>query len=112
MAMDRMVDQQTTMAFTACSSGPRRPCGHPCRKGTNMIIAIILVAVASRQYAKTGGQRKMRGKLFGYASTSVADTSNLENQRRVLAERKQVFYDMGSWASWNRPGLNRLGAAI
>ena len=80
-----------------------------------MIIAIILVAVASRQYAKTGGQRKMRGKLFGYASTSVAgdaDASNLKNQRRVLAERKQVFDDMGSWASWNRPGLNRLDAAI
>ena len=80
-----------------------------------MIIAIILVVVASRQYAKTGGQRKMRGNLFGYASASVAgdaDASNLENQRRVLAERKQVFDDMGSWASWNRPGLNRLGAAI
>ena len=57
----------------------------------------------------------MHGKLFGYARTSVAsyvDANNLENQHRVLAERKQVFEDMGSWASWNRLGLNRLNAAI
>ena len=57
----------------------------------------------------------MRGKLFGYARTSVAgdaDVSNLENQRRVLAERKQVLDDMGSWASWDQLGLNRMDAAI
>ena len=57
----------------------------------------------------------MSGKLFGYARVSVAsdaDANNLENQRRVLADCEQVFEDVGSEASWNRPGLNRLKAAL
>ena len=57
----------------------------------------------------------MSGRLFGYARESVAgdaDTNNLENQRRVLANYEQVFEDVGSGASWNRPGLNRLKAAL
>ena len=57
----------------------------------------------------------MSGKLFGYARVSVAsdaDANNLENQRRVLADCEQVFEDVGSGASWNRPGLNRLKAAL
>ena len=57
----------------------------------------------------------MHGKLFGYARTSVArdaDANTLENQYRVLAERKQVVENMGSWASWNRSELNRLEAAL
>ena len=98
-----MVYQQTTMAYTACGSGSRRPCGDPCRKGTNVSIVIKPLTVASLQYVKTGGQRRMRGKLFGYARTSVAsypDANNPENQYRVLAERKQVFEDMGSWVYW------------
>ena len=43
-ATDRMVDRQSIVAYTACSSGPRRPCGHPCRKGTDMSIAKTLPA--------------------------------------------------------------------
>ena len=35
-----------------------------------------------------------------------------ENHSRVLVERKQLFEDMGSRASWNHPGLNRLEAAV
>ena len=57
----------------------------------------------------------MSGKLFGYARVSVAsdaDANNLENQRRVLADCEQVFEDVGSGASWNRPGLNRLKASL
>ncbi len=56
----------------------------------------------------------MSGRLFGYVRVSVAsdaDANNLENQRRVLAGCAQVFEDVGSGASWNRPGLNRLKAA-
>ena len=30
----------------------------------------------------------------------------------MLADCEQVFEDVGSWASWNRPGLNRLKAAL
>ena len=57
----------------------------------------------------------MNGRLFGYARVSVAsdaDANNLETQRRVLADCEQVFEDVGSGASWNRPGLNRLRAAL
>ena len=57
----------------------------------------------------------MSGKLFGYARVLVAsdaDANNLENQRGVLADCEQVFEDVGSGASWNRPGLNRLKAAL
>ena len=57
----------------------------------------------------------MNGKLHGYARVSVAsdaDANNFENQRRVLADCEQVFEDVGSGASWNRPGLNRLKAAL
>ena len=53
----------------------------------------------------------MSVKLFGYARVSVAsdaDADNLENQRRVLVDCEQVFEDVGSGASRNRPGLNRL----
>ena len=57
----------------------------------------------------------MSGRLFGYARVSVAsdaDANNLENQRRVLADCEQIFEDVGSGASWNRPGLNRLKASL
>ena len=57
----------------------------------------------------------MSGRLFGYVRVSVAsdaDANNLETQRRVLADCEQVFEDVGSGASWNRPGLNRLKAAL
>ena len=57
----------------------------------------------------------MSGKLFGYARVSVvrgADVNNLENQRRVLADCEQVFEDVGSGASWNRPRLIRLKDAL
>ena len=57
----------------------------------------------------------MNGRLFGYARVSVAsdaDANNLENQRRLLADCGRVFEDVGSGASWNRPGLNRLKAAL
>ena len=57
----------------------------------------------------------MSGRLFGYVRVSVAsdaDANNLENQRRVLADCEQVFEDVGSGASWKRPGLNRHLAAL
>ena len=57
----------------------------------------------------------MSGRLFGYARVSVAsdiDANNLETQRRLLADCEQVFEDVGSGASWNRPGLNRLRADL
>ena len=57
----------------------------------------------------------MNGRLFGYARVSVAsdaDANNLENQRRLLADCEHVFEDVGSGASWNRPGLNRLKVAL
>ena len=57
----------------------------------------------------------MSGRLFGYARASVAsdaDANNRETQRRVLADCEQVFEDVGSGASWNRPGLNRLKEAL
>ena len=43
---------------------------------------------------------------------SDADANDLENQRRLLADCEQVFEDVGSGASWNRPELNRLKAAL
>ena len=43
---------------------------------------------------------------------SDADANNLENQSRVLADCEEVFEDVGSGASWNRPGLNCLEAAL
>ena len=57
----------------------------------------------------------MNGRLFGYARVSVAsdaDGNNLENQRRLLDDCEQVFEDVGSGASWNRPGLNRLKTTL
>ncbi len=56
----------------------------------------------------------MNRRLFGYAHVQVAsdvDANNLENQRRLLDDCEQVFEDVGSGASWNRPGPNRLKAA-
>ena len=43
---------------------------------------------------------------------SDADANNLETQRRLLADCEQVFEDVGSGVSWNRPGLNRLKDAV
>ena len=43
---------------------------------------------------------------------SDAYVNNLETQRRVLADYEQVFKDVGSQVSWNRPGLNRLKEAL
>ena len=57
----------------------------------------------------------MNGRLFGYARVSVASdavANNLENQRRLLVDCEEVFEDVGSGASWNRPGLNRLKTAL
>ena len=67
-----------------------------------MSIARTPPAVASRDYARTGGQRKMSGTLFGYAGVSVtsdSDANNLEKQRRVLADCEQIFEDVESGAS-------------
>ena len=41
-----------------------------------------------------------------------ADANNSETQRPALADCEQVFEDVGSGASWNRPGLNRLKVAL
>ena len=84
-----------------------------------MSIARTLPAVASRRHARTGGQRKMSGKLFGYARVSVAsdaDSNNLENQRRVLVDGDQVFEGVGAGpigtggaeSSEGRPPAGRL----
>ena len=43
---------------------------------------------------------------------SDADANKLETQRRLLADCEQVFEDVGSGASWNRLGLNRLKDAV
>ena len=94
-----------TVAYIGLSSGPRQPSGQPCRKGTNLSIARTSPAVGSRRHAITGGQRKMSGRLYGYARVSVAsdaDANNLETQRRVLADCEQVFEDVGSGASLRR----------
>ena len=110
-----------TESYTDCvlwstlPSEAGRPPWQTCHKGTNMSIARILPAVLGCRHARTGGHRKMSGRLFGYVRVSVvsdADANNLENQRRVLADCEQVFEDVGSGASWNRPGLNRLKAAL
>ena len=72
-----------------------------------MSIARTLPAIASRHLARTGGQRNMIGKLHGYAHVRVArdaDANNLENQRRLLTDCKQVFENVASRAYWNRPG--------
>ena len=60
----------------------------------NLSIARTPPTVASRRHARTGGQRKMIGRLYGYARMSVAtdaDANNLEKQRRVLADCEQVL---------------------
>ena len=98
-----------TVVYIALSSGPGQPGGQPCRKGTFSCIARTLSTVVSRCHARTGGQRKVSGKLFGDARVSVAsdaDANNSENQRRVLVDCEQVFEDVGSGASWKRLGLN------
>ena len=53
----------------------------------------------------------MSGKLHEYARVSVArgvDANDLPSQGWVLADSEQVFEDVGSGASRNWPGLNRL----
>ena len=80
-----------------------------------MSIARTAPAVASRCYAITRGERKTSGKLHEYAHVWVARdvaANNLETRRHVLADCEQAFEDVGSGASWNRPGLNRLKAAL
>ena len=104
-----------TAVYIALSSGPRRPGGQPCRKGTLSSITITPPAVASRHHARTGGQRKMSGKPHRYTRASVAgdaDANNLENQRWVLTDCVQVFEDVGSGTSWSLAGLNRLKEAL
>ena len=57
----------------------------------------------------------MSWKPYGYARVPVAsdaDVNNLETQHPVLADCEQDFEDVGSGASWNRPGLNRLKAVL
>ena len=52
-------------------------------------IAITPATVASRRHARTGGQRKMSGRLYGCVRVSIgsdADAYNLETQHRVLAD--------------------------
>ena len=89
-----------TVVYIGLSSGPGQPSGQPCQKGTHLSIARTPPAVASPRYARTGDQRKVSGKLFGYARVLVASDSNdLETQRRVLADCAQVFEDVGSGAS-------------
>ena len=63
-------------------------------KRTDLNIARTPPTVALCRHARTGGQRKMIGRLYGYARMSVAtdaDANNLEKQRRVLADCEQVL---------------------
>ena len=102
------------MVYTALSSGPAARLASVI-KGLNLSIARTVPAVVSRRHARTGGQSKDDWRAYGYARMSVASdayANNLESQRRVLADCEQVFEDVGSGASWNRPGLNRLKAAL
>ena len=87
--------------WSTSPSAPGRPSlvANPARKGTLSSIARTPPAVASRRYARTGGQRKTSGKLHVCTRVSVAsnaDTNNLSTQRRVLADCEQVFEDVGS----------------
>ena len=87
--------------WSTSPSAPGRPSlvANPARKGTLSSIARTPPAVASRRYARTGGQRKTSGKLHVCARVSVAsnaDANNLSTQRRVLANCEQVFEDVGS----------------
>ena len=78
---------RSTVVYIGLSPGPGEPGGQPCQKGTLSSIAKTPPAVTSRHHARTGGQRKMSGRLFGYARVSVAsdtDANNLETQHRVL----------------------------
>ena len=71
--------------------------------------------IASRCHAGTGGHREMGGGLYVYARVPVAgdaDANNLETQRRVLSDCKQVFEDVGRGASWSRPRLNSPKVAL
>ncbi len=86
--------------WSTSPSAPGRPSlvANPARKGTLSSIARTPPAVASRRYARTGGQRKTSGKLHVCARVSVAsnaDANNLSTQRRVLADCEQVFEDVG-----------------
>ena len=57
----------------------------------------------------------MRGKLFGYARVSVASRLRRQQLRDPApppGRLRQVFYGVGSGASWNRSGLRRLKAAL
>ena len=99
-----------TVVYIALSSGPRRPGGQPCQKGTNLSIARIRPTVALCRHARTGGHRKKSEKLFGYARVSVAsdaDANNLEKQRRVLADCEQVFLETGFCAEALGDALNQ-----
>ena len=80
-----------------------------------MSIARTMPTAVSRRHARTGGWRKMSGKLHEYARVSVArgvDANDLPSQGWVLADSEQVFEGVGSGASWSRPGLNRLKDAL
>ena len=57
----------------------------------------------------------MSGKFQGYArrkASSDAYPTYLETQRRLEANCEQILSDGGSGASWSRPGLIRLKAAL
>ena len=89
------------LLWSTSPSAPGRPSlvANPARKGALSSIARTPPAVASRRYARTGGQRKTSGKLHVCARVSVAsnaDANNLSTQRRVLADCEQVFEDVGS----------------
>ena len=83
----------------------RRNGGKPCRKGTNVSIAITLPAAASRRHARTGGQRKMSGRLYGYARVSVAsDANNLEIQAGCWPTASRSSRTLSARAPGTGPG--------
>ena len=82
-------DRERLSPFGSLSSRWPSLVANPARKGTLSSIARTPPAVASRRYARTGGQRKTSGKLHVCARVSVAsnaDANNLSTQRRVLAD--------------------------
>ena len=53
-----------------------------------------------------------RRTLWVRQYAGASDVNNLSTQCLVLADCEQVFEDLDSWASWNRPALSRLKAAL
>ena len=79
----------------------------------NMSIAISLPTVASRRHARTGGQRRMSGKLYGYTPcVGASGANNPSTEYRVPAvamERQFRFVVNTRDNGFEPPPRARLG---